>query len=361
MRQAVLRAPRSLDLAEVPVPLPGRGEVVVRIRASLTCGTDLKTYRRGHPRLPFGPFGHEAAGDIAAVGDEVRGFAVGQAVVFMPTAPCGRCGACSRGRENLCETLFDDIAVGTYGEAVRLPARVVRRHLFPKPATLSYVEAAFLEPLACVVHGWRRLGPGGGARVAVVGVGPIGLLHIREAVRRSHEVVAVGRRPAALALAAQAGASHTIDAARGDPGEALRARWRGGPDLVIECTGSADVWKAAPSWVAGGGRVLLFGGLSGGAPAEFDATRLHYGEVDLIAAFHYCTADVLEALHLLASGTLRPGDLITAARPLDAIVEVFHDLDRGLGSKYAILPQPLLAVGPSPVWSPRRGDGSPWR
>jgi len=92
MRQAVLRAPRSLDLAEVPVPLPGRGEVVVRIRASLTCGTDLKTYRRGHPRLPFGPFGHEAAGDIAAVGDEVRGFAVGQAVVFMPTAPCGRCG-----------------------------------------------------------------------------------------------------------------------------------------------------------------------------------------------------------------------------------------------------------------------------
>jgi len=98
MRQAVLRAPRSLDLAEVPVPLPGRGEVVVRIRASLTCGTDLKTYRRGHPRLPFGPFGHEAAGDIAGVGEEVRGFAVGQAVVFMPTAPCGRCGACGRGR-----------------------------------------------------------------------------------------------------------------------------------------------------------------------------------------------------------------------------------------------------------------------
>lgn len=359
MRQAVLRAPRALDLADVPVPVPGRGEVVVRIRAALTCGTDLKTYRRGHPRLPFGPFGHEAAGDIAAVGEEVRGFAVGQAVVFMPTAPCGRCGACGRGRENLCETLFDDIAVGAYGEAARLPARIVRRHLFPKPATLSYIEAAFLEPLACVVHGWRRLGPVAGVRVAVIGVGPIGLLHVREAVRRGHEVVAVGRRPAALALAAQAGASHTI-AAGGDPGEALRSHWRGGPDLVIECTGSADVWKAAPSWVAGGGRVLLFGGLPGGTAAEFDATRLHYGEVDLIGAFHYCTADVLEALHLLASGTFRPGDLITAARPLDAIVEVFHDLDRGAGSKYAILPDGPLP-GKRPALPAALPDGSPCR
>src|SRR5207302_8716185 len=111
----------------------------------------------------------------------------------------------------------------------------------------------------------------------------------------------------------QSVASHTIAVAVGVPGEALRCHWRGGPDLVIECTGAADVWKAAPSWVAGGGRVLLFGGLPGGAAAEFDATRLHYGEVDLIGAFHYCTADVLEALHLLASGTFRPGDLITAA------------------------------------------------
>jgi L-iditol 2-dehydrogenase len=344
MRQAILHAPRMLDLVEVPVPAPGRHEVVVRVRAALTCGTDLKTYRRGHPRVPFGPFGHEGAGDIAAVGDGVEGFAVGQAVVFMPTAPCGQCGPCRRGRENLCVTLFDEIAVGTYGEAARLPARIVRRHLFPKPATLSYIEAAFLEPLACVVHGWRRLGRIGGARVAVVGAGPIGLLYIREASRRGLEVIAVGRSPASLAQAARAGAGHTIDVTQGDPGQALRAVWGDGPDIVVECTGSADVWKAAPSWVAGGGRVLLFGGLPGGAMPEFDATRLHYGEVDLVGAFHYCTEDVLEALELLASGALRPADLITDVRPLDAIVQVFRDLDQGAGSKYAVLP-----------------DGSEWR
>jgi L-iditol 2-dehydrogenase len=337
MRLAILRAPRVLDLADVPVPTPGRGEVVVRVRAALTCGTDLKTYRRGHPRLPFGPFGHEAAGDIAALGDGVEGFAVGQAVVFMPTAPCGTCGPCRLGRENLCETLFDDIAVGAYGEATRLPARIVRRHLFPKPAPLSYIEAAFLEPLACVVHGWRRLGEVRG-RVAVVGLGPIGLLHVREASRRGLEVIAVGRRAGALAQAARAGASHTITATASDLAAALRARWSEGPDIVIECTGSPDVWKAAPSWVAGGGRVLLFGGLPAGAMPEFDTTRLHYGEVDLVGSFHYCTEDVLEALRLLASGTFRPGDLINDVRPLDAIVQVFHDLDRGAGSKYAVLP-----------------------
>jgi L-iditol 2-dehydrogenase len=344
MWQAILRAPRALDLVEVPVPAPGRGEVVVRVRAALTCGTDLKTYRRGHPRVPFGPFGHEAAGDIEAIGAGVEGFAIGQAVVFMPTAPCGRCGPCRLGRENLCETLFDDVAFGAYSEAVPLPARIVRRHLFPKPTTLSYIEAAFLEPLACVVHGWRRLGPITDARVAVVGVGPIGLLHIREASRRGCEVIAVGRRVAALAQAARAGAAHTIDAAGCDPGQALRAVWDGGPDVVIECTGSADIWKAAPSWVAGGGRVLLFGGLPGGAMPEFDATRLHYGEVDLVGAFHYCTEDVREALDLLAGGTFRPGDLITHVRPLAEIVQVFLDLDQGNGSKYAVLP-----------------DGSEWR
>ena len=145
MRQAILRAPRVIDLVEVPTPAAGPGEVLVRIQAALTCGTDLKTYRRGHPRVPFGPFGHEAAGDVVSIGDGVRGFAPGQPVVFTPTAPCGACGPCRRGRENLCTSLFHDMALGAYGDIVRLPARVVGQHLFEKPSSLSYIEAAFLS------------------------------------------------------------------------------------------------------------------------------------------------------------------------------------------------------------------------
>ena len=338
IRQAVLRAPHALSLDDAPLPVPADGEVVLRIRAALTDGTDLKTYRRGHPRVPFGPFGHEGAGDVLAVGAGVRHVEIGQAVVFMPTAPCGECGPCRLGRENLCETLFSEMAVGAYGDALRLPARIVRRHLVAKPAGLSYIEAAFLEPLACVVHAWRRLGPLPGPRIAVIGLGPIGLLHVLEARRRGLEVAAVGRRTAARNQAVRAGAAHAIDASAGDPGEALRAVWADGPDVVIECTGAAAVWSAAPAWAASGGKVLLFGGLPGGTTAAFDATRLHYGEVDLVATFHYCSEDVHAALALLASGACRPRDLITAVRPLDAIVQVFQDLDRGAGAKYAIVP-----------------------
>ena len=338
MRQAILRGPRALDLAEVPVPAPGPGEVVVRVRAALTCGTDLKTFRRGHPRLPFGPFGHEAAGDVAAVGDGVRHVAPGQAVVFVPTAPCGACPPCRRTRENLCARLFDAIALGAYADAILLPARIVARHLFPKPEGLGYAEAACLEPLACVVHGWRRLGAVTGP-VAVVGVGPIGLLFVQMAAAQGLQVVAVGRRPEGLARARACGAAHVLDADGRDVGEALRALCGDdGPEVVVEATGAQAVWEAAPGWAAPGGRVLLFGGLAGGSRPAFDATRLHYGEVDLVGAFHYTTDDVRWALDLLASGRIRPDLLIAARRPLSAVREVFDALDRGAGPKVALIP-----------------------
>lgn len=338
MRQAVLRAPRVLDLVDLAEPHPGPGEVIVRIRAALTCGTDLKTYRRGHARLRFGPFGHEGAGEIAAVGESVDAFTPGQAVVFTPTAACGQCRPCRRGRENLCSTLFEETALGTYAEMVRVPARIVRRHLFAKPQSLSYIEAAFLEPLACVVHAWRRLGGANGDRVAVIGVGPIGLLHVQEASRRGLEVIAVGRRAEGLGLAARVGARHVINMREAEVGEALRALTGDGPDIIIECTGAEDIWQTAPAWAAPGGRVLLFGGLAPGSQAHFDATRLHYGEIDLVSAFHYRTADVHDALALLASGAIRPAALVTGLRPLEEIRAVFEDLDRGAGIKYAILP-----------------------
>jgi L-iditol 2-dehydrogenase len=353
MRQAILRGPRVLDLVEAPEPAPGPGEVIVRIRAALTCGTDLKTYRRGHPRLAYGPFGHEATGDVAGVGDGVDGFAEGDPVMFVPTAGCGVCAACRRGFDNLCRTQFEEIALGAYGDYLRLPPRIVRTHLFPKPEHLSYLDAAFLEPLACVIHGWQRLAPNGPAPtgpapgglapegagvVAIIGLGAIGVLHVHEARRRGYEVVAVGRRPESLALAAQAGAQHLVDASRDDPERAIRAVAAGGADLVIECTGSIEVWEAAPRWVAPGGQVLLFGGLAEGSAPVFDATRLHYEEIDLTSAFHFRSVDVREALRLLTNGEIRPGHLITEHRPLDGIREVFVDLDRGAGAKYAVLP-----------------------
>ena len=152
-------------------------------------------------------------------------------------------------------------------------------------------------------------------------------------------VAAVGRRRSRLDLAERFGASVTIDMRETDPAGGLRSAFGDGADIVIECTGSTEVWRKAPLWAAPGGRVLLFGGLPSGAEAAFDAARLHYGEVDLVSAFHYCTADVVEALRLLASGDVAPAEMITDLRSLDEIGEVFADLDRGAGLKYAVLPE----------------------
>mgnify|MGYP000182774359 CR=1 FL=1 len=365
MRRAVLRAPRRLALEDGPLPAPGPGEVLVRVRAALTCGTDLKTYRRGHARLGPGPFGHEAAGDVVAVGPGVAQVRPGDAVMYVPTAGCGQCAACRRGAENHCPRLFQDIVLGAYAEHVLVTPPVAARHLFPKPPELRYTEAAFLEPLACVLHGWRRLGvlegsagsggSAGGPSVAVVGAGPIAFLFLLTGLRLGLRPAVVARRRDRLVLAAALGgrpvdASGDVDGAQEAVRRGLKEALGEAPDVVVEATGSAAVWTAAPAWVRSGGRVLLFGGLAPGARATFDAARLHYGEVDLVSAFHYTSDDVTEARRWLAERRIDVGPLVTAVRPLEEIVEVFEELDRGAHLKVAIVPDGAAPLAGEPPW-----------
>jgi len=340
MRQAVLREPRHIELVTRPVPDPGPGEVVLRVRAALTCGTDLKTYRRGHPKVPFGPFGHECAGDVVAVGRGVRGVREGDAAVPTPTAPCGECPACRRGRHNLCERQFEGIVLGAYADYLLVSEKVAATNLLSKPSGLSYIEAAFLEPLSCVVHAWDRLRPAHVEQVAVVGLGGIGLLHVRVAKAMGARVIAVGRRAERLALAASLGADALVDTEHDDVSRRIREAGDGlGPDVVIECTGSARMWVEVAGWARRGGRVLLFAGLAAGTQVAFDATRLHYDEVDIINSFHYRPADVEEAHRLLATRVIDVRPIISGVRDLPGIVDVFASLDRGNGVKYAILPE----------------------
>lgn len=338
MRQAVLRSPRTLALEDRPVPQPAAGEVLLRVRAALTCGTDLKTYRRGHPLLPAGPFGHECAGDVVAAGPGVEGVAAGEAVMFVPTAPCGQCAACRGGAENHCERLFRDIVLGAYADYLLISPRVAARHLLPKPAHLSYIEAAFLEPLACVLHGWRRLALPRSSTVAVVGLGSIGLLQILTGRAMGHRLAALGRRPERLALAQRLGAI-PVQIEQGEIREQLAAAFGASPDAIIEATGTAYIWERVPHWLRPGGRVLLFGGLAGGSRVTFDADRLHYGEIDLISAFHYTPADVSEAAAWLADRRIDVRPVISDVRPLDDIVGVFAELDRGGPVKVALMPE----------------------
>src|SRR4051794_18532159 len=139
-------------------PDPAPGGVVIRVHTALTCGTDLKAYVRGHPKMPMPTMlGHEYAGEIVAVGEGVRGWNVGDLVMGVHTGPCGECYWCLREQQELCATIMDRLALGAYAEYMTLPDFVVRQNLFHKPDDLPFAEAALLEPLACVVRGQRAL------------------------------------------------------------------------------------------------------------------------------------------------------------------------------------------------------------
>jgi L-iditol 2-dehydrogenase len=339
MTFATLDGPRVLRWHEAPRPNPGPGEVLVRIRAALTCGTDLKTYRRGHPKLAFGPFGHEASGDIEAVGEGVNDFAPGDAVMWVQTAPCGTCHLCLAQRHNLCERIFEDIALGAYGTHIRLAAKIVRQNLYRKPAHITYIEAAFLEPLACVTHGWSVLRRADADRpdprtVAIIGAGTIGLLHLVYAVQAGVHATVIGRGAERLDLALRLGADSIIDAAA--PATKIESRF----DAVIECAGTPQAWQEAIALAQPGGRVLFFGGLPSDTTVPVDAGRIHYDELACLGAFHFTPADVREARDLLAGGAANVRPLISGVEPLQTLTDVFERLDRREGFKYALVPEP---------------------
>jgi L-iditol 2-dehydrogenase len=338
-RIAMLVAPRTIEIRDESVRAPADGAILIRVRAALTDGTDLKTYRRGHPLMPMPTrFGHEFSGDVAAVGKGVTGWAPGDAVACAHSAPCGRCFWCLRDEEELCESLTDTMVFGAYADYVEIPARIAARNCYRKPLDVSYVEAAFLEPLACVVHSAAFLGLRPDSFVAVYGDGAFGILHALLLARDGHRVVLCGRRAERLALAREFGVD-AIDVRLAPAIDAIRARTEGrGADALIECTGNAEVWELAPSLVRRGGTVSFFGGLPSGARVSFEAGRLHYDEVRLVAPFHFSPKDVRRAYDLIVGHTLALLRLTSQTAGLDDIATVFASLDAGNGMKAVIEP-----------------------
>ena len=175
----ILLKPGSIELREIENPEPSYGEMLVKIKAALTCGTDLKAFIRGHPLIPMpGVFGHEFSGIVTEVGKGVGRFKEGDAVMAVHTAPCLTCSFCRRRLYNLCEKIMHTKVLGAFAEYIILPSHVVRQNVFHKPENLSFEEAAFLEPLSCVVHSVEKLKIKKGDSALIFGAGPIGLLHL---------------------------------------------------------------------------------------------------------------------------------------------------------------------------------------
>jgi len=341
IKSAILLSPGVLEIyPKTEMPVAGPGEVVVKIRAALTCGTDLKAYKRGHPKIPMpSPLGHEFSGDVVEAGDGVTGFPVGTPVMAVHSAPCGECSYCIMGKENLCDRTMEDKVLGAYAEYIKLPAQIVRKNLFVKPEGLSYAEAAMLEPLSCVVHGLSMVKHIPYLSVLILGAGPIGLLHLMLHKDAGRKVIVAGRGAPRLGLAKDLGADLVVDTGKDDlPWSVIEATEGRGADLVVEATGSRDIWEAAPGLARKGGTVLLFGGCPPDTRVTFDAGRLHYDEITLKGAFHFTPADVKEAYALLTEGHLDVKPLISGEYPLDELKAAFDALISGRGVKYAIIP-----------------------
>jgi len=322
----------SSDLA---TPRAGPGELILRVRAALTCGTDLKLLTRGHPKIALPvTMGHEVCGEVVEVGEGADPDWLGKRVVPAVTGPCGRCPDCRRGLANLCPSGHADRTWGAFAEFVRVPAGVVAGNLHRPPASLSDEAAAFLDPLASVLHGWNRLGSPAPERLLIYGSGAIALLWAATAQVRGVPAIVAGRRPERLSLAAGCGAE-VLDLGRHEP-EDLFSRTGTLPEAAVDGTGDPAVWRRLPNLVRHGGRVLLFGGCAPGSSVEFDAERLHYAELSLIGSFHYTPQEAKAAMAMLAAREVDPRPLITEVGALEDLPRFLDAQRAGEGVRYAL-------------------------
>ena len=343
MKAAVLYGREDLRIEELPVPAAGPGEIVVRVRAALTCGTDLKVFRRGyHARMLETPiaFGHEMAGTAHDVGAGVTSFRPGDRVVALNSAPCGECYYCRHGQENLCDDLIFNN--GAYAEFFRIPVRIVAKNTFRLPDHLPFEHAALTEPLACVVRGLEESEARSGDTIAVIGAGPIGLMFMHVAELSGLRVIAVVKHDEQVAAARTFGASEVIQTtAVSDVVAAVRALTPGdrGVDLAIDAAATKLTWEQAVAMARKGGTVNFFGGCPTGTKIELDTEHLHYNGITLRSSFHHTPAAARRAFDLIASGRFRCAETITSRASLGDLNQVFHRLMNGSTDiKTAIIP-----------------------
>jgi L-iditol 2-dehydrogenase len=342
MMAAVLYGKEDLRIEAVPVPDVERGDVLVRVKTALTCGTDVKVFRRGyHARMIVPPalFGHELAGDIVAAGKDVRGFHPGQRVVAANSAPCGECYYCRRDNENLCEDLLFNN--GAYAEYIRIPSRIVERNLYEIPAHVSYQDAALIEPLACVLRGLDETSIRRGDSVAVIGLGPIGMMFVRLAKVYGARVIAIGRRKSQLDRAARMGADEMLTSVDGvDIVKQVRSLTDGrGVDVAIEAVGVPEVWETALRLLRRGGTVNFFGGCPNDSGITLDTSLMHYSEITCTASFHHTPRHIRKALDIISRGDITSADFVNNVEPLANLLQVLQHLMSHNGHmKTAIVP-----------------------
>lgn len=342
MTAAVLYGKEDVKIEKVPIPPLEVGEVLVKVNVALTCGTDLKVFRRGyHARMIVPPalFGHELSGVIEEVGPGVRDFRRGMKVVALNSAPCGSCFYCMKHQENLCEDLLFNN--GAYAEYIKIPRRIVESNMLALPDDVTFESAAMTEPLACALRGLQETGADIGDTVTVIGAGPLGLMLVQVAKLSGCNVIAVVKREEQVHAALRFGADDVVqlDKSRDPIKDVIHLTEGRGSDVVIEAVGRPQAWQWAVEMVRRGGAVNFFGGCANGTKVELDTNRLHYSELTLKATFHHTPETVRKAFSLITEKKIRSTDYVTGEAPLSKLKQVLQQmLDRGSQIKTAIIP-----------------------
>jgi L-iditol 2-dehydrogenase len=348
MQAALFHEPNRVSYETLAIPELGPGDVLVKVHAALTCGTDVKCYRRGHPVLLKSfpsPFGHEFSGTVIKVVPAENGkitpdFKPGDRVVAANSAPCDACYYCSKSQFNLCEQL--DLLNGAYAEYILVPARIANRNMHRLPDSLPFVKAAFTEPLSVCLHGLHQAGVQAGDSVAIIGLGPIGQLMVRAATLQGAHVTALARNQDKLDLSKNfGGAVQAISLVEYPEPSDIVANFspnKRGFDIVIEAIGLPETWEKAVDLVRKGGTVNLFGGCPGGSTVTFPTRRLHYDEIKLVSSFHHTPIHVKGAFDLLSSGKLDPSPLISQRMPMASFEEALQRVEAGQAMKIALMP-----------------------
>jgi len=344
MKAQLFYGPKDIRLEDIDIPLIGNDEVLVKIKSALTCGSDLKTYKRGHPTMikKASVFGHEWAGDIVETGCEVDGFKVGDRVAAANSIPCHNCYYCKLGRYSLCENIKYNN--GAYAEYIKIPSNILKENTYKIPDDIDYKEAALLEPLACVVHGIEESCINAGDKIAVNGAGPIGLMFIAIAKLKGATVISLDLSDERLGYARQLGADHTINVTKVDNQvQAVKSLTEGerGVDVAIDATGVPRVWEMAILMGRKGAVINLFGGCMPDTSINIDTGLIHYSELTIKGVYHHTPCHVKKSFDLITSKRIDAGKFITADMPLEKLVTALELMDQQKGIKYNIVASSL--------------------
>ena len=343
MKAVLYYGPQDIRYENTMIKPLNKGEILVKVEAALTCGTDVKTFRRGHPvlikNIPSG-FGHEFSGIVEKISEGVENVKVGDRVICANSAPCGECFYCKREEYNLCENL--DLLNGAYAEYIVIPERIVKKNTLLIPDSLSFEKAAFSEPLANVVHGAERTGIKPGQSVGIIGIGPIGLMFARVAKLKGARVIVAGRNPEKLKLAEEfAHVDEIVDLKKYQNPEKIFKDFsdeKRGLDVAIECVGLPEIWELVFSCVRPGGTVHFFGGCKSGSFVNLDTTKMHYNDIKIMSVFHHTPKYFRQALDLIASGKIEVEKLITDTLPLEKVEYAMEQHIAGKAIKFLIKP-----------------------